>query len=123
MKLLSDSWFFNKERYDYLWDKVDEKSKKDLLRFCALAIARTWAYYKGCPKENREAYREPVLEMNAFAKQYIPMFGERQWPLILRLGVLFPHFNHSLSFDISWTLNTIRKRIQRAHCLTKRKQK
>lgn len=111
MNNLIGYWRSNKERYEFL-EKHDKKSSmKEQLRYCATAVARTWAYYYDCSLDERNTYNDTVLEMNAFTKQHIPLFGERDWRLSLRVGVWFPHYNNKLSFRMSWLINRVFKKI------------
>lgn len=112
MKNLVGYWLSPKERYEALWDQVDETSKRMLLRLCAMAVSRTWAYCYDCTAENRDAYRGVLREMNTFSKHNLPLFGDGGWSVQLRFGVFFPHFYHSLSFRMAWLINRLFKRIK-----------
>ena len=106
---LEGCWTSNMERYDYLKDRLDEDSYRDLLRTCAKAVARTWENYYGCDGKERQTLRESINEMRAFTKQNIPFFGYPQWGFIMRLRTLSIHSANPLSFGISYALNGIYK--------------
>lgn len=103
-------WLSAKEQYEFLWDRVDEISRMNLLRFCAMAVSRTWAYYCDCPKEDRQTYIGFIQEMNQFTRNRLPCFGYRAWNYRLRIGVFFPHFDNPVSFRIAWLINRMTKK-------------
>ena len=43
--------------------------------------------------------------MNAFVRNYFPLFGYIGWSIKLECGV--PHFYHSLSFLSAWAINRV----------------
>ena len=102
MKKMIDYWLGQREKYEYLSSKVDEKLTHTLLRLCAEVVASTWAHYYDCPSEDRTRYCDSIQQMNTFVKDYIPLFGENGWKLQLRVGILFPHFNNMISFRTAW---------------------
>ena len=105
-------WISNMERYDYLKDRLDVDSYRDLLRTCAEAVARTWENYYGCDKKERDALQKVIDEMRAFTKQSIPLFGYPQWSLITRMRTVIIHSANPLSFGISYALNGIYKAVR-----------
>lgn len=100
-------WYSHKERFDYLQSQVDDDIKEKLLRYCALAIARMWAYYYDFAPEERIICRNDIQEMNTFSRQYIPLFGSLKWPISLRTGAFLSHFQCNLSFRMAWALKRI----------------
>ena len=109
MKNLVGYWLSHRERYEALYDQVDEETKPELMRFLATAASRTWAYYLDCPVKERETNNVIISEMNFFTKQHLPMFGDRKWHSSLRICVFFPHFLNRLSFGIAWFINRINR--------------
>ena len=102
---LMDCWQSNKERKEALWNLVDKEEKQNIIRLCAVSIARSWAYFNDCTKKERDMYKTTIQEMNGFTCQYIPLFGLKNWSLALRFGILFPHFSNGISFRIAWSIN------------------
>ena len=105
MRNLTDYWFAHKERYERLKTRDEEMAKREI-RFCAFAIARTWAHYEDCRQEDRECLDKVVKDMNSFTIAKIPLLGYKEWKLRLRLGIFFPHFLHAASFRIAWLINS-----------------
>ncbi len=105
-------WLSNKERYEYLQNKVDEESRRILLQKCAVAICRMWSNYYNCKAEERIATQEIIEDMHVFACRNYPMLGERTWNLPMRLGILFPHFNSAMSLRMASILNRAYKMLR-----------
>ena len=105
MRNLTDFWLAHKERYERLKTKNEEMAKREI-RFCAFAIARTWAHYEDCRQEDKECLDKVVQEMNSFTRSKIPLLGYKGWKLRLRFGIFFPHFLHASSFRIAWLINS-----------------
>lgn len=113
-------WLSHKERFDALYNQVDENGKQILLQRCAVAAVRTWSYYNDCIADDREAYNDVICEMNAFVRQYFLLFGDKEWNLLLRAGIFFPHFYNVLSFRTAWMINHIRKGITSSGLINKK---
>lgn len=104
-------WLSVKEQYDFLWDKVDDVTRNNLLKFCAIAVSRTWTYYYDANAEKRKEHQDTIREMNHFTKRFLPFFGFNNWKKYLRVGVFFPHFLNPISFRIAWIINHLVKKI------------
>lgn len=111
MKNLVDYWSSCLERYEYLNERQDCDIDHYSLQSCAMAIARTWAYYYKCSEEERESLRQVIYDMLSFSRQHIPMFGYRDWTIGLRIGVLFTHSCAGVSLRMAWLTNIIWKKI------------
>ena len=107
MKNFTCYWRAHYERYISLWDQADQAERRALLRFCAKAACRAWAYYDDCTPEEKDACRETLREVHAFTKQNLPLFGSAGWRLRLRVASFFPHFYNGLSFRTAWMMNNI----------------
>lgn len=107
MNNLVGRWLSCKEQLDFLWNTVDEAARSILLRNCANAAGRMWAYYYDCTDEDRKRNKVFVREVNRFTKQHFPLFGDNKWPFRLRIGVLFPHFENVISFRIAKMINRL----------------
>ena len=107
IKNLTDCWISNLERKEALWDQVNNDGKKQLLRLCAISIARTWAYLCDCTKSDREKNTDTIQKMSIFTKSFIPLLGFSGWSTSLRVGIFFPHFMNCTSFRIAWLINRV----------------
>ena len=106
-KNLVDYWLAHHERYLVLKSIVGKEAEQDLFRCCACAAARAWAYYDECPLEDRNSSSDTLHKMNEFMRNNIPLFGCKEWNVILRIGCFFPHYYNALSFRMAWMLNRI----------------
>ena len=104
-KNLLDFWRVHKNRYDELKDRVDKDGKKELLKYCASAAARTWAYYLGCSQYEKRTMYLSIREMNRFINNHVPLFGYRYWKLKIRIGTFFPHYRNTISFVMAYCMN------------------
>lgn len=107
MKNLTGFWHSHMERYEFLANRFDEETNNTLIKACASTIARTWAYYCDCTKEDRNAFQEDIQAMHLFTKRQFPYFGNKSWGIALRVGIFFPHFLNLLSFRIAWIINRL----------------
>lgn len=101
LRNLENLWDACRERYEYLKDRIDEESNKILLRICAKAIVKTWIHYYDFSKKERSKKMDLFARMNQFTKQHFALFGTRGWNRNLRIGIVFPHFNNSVSFRLA----------------------
>lgn len=99
IKNLEDYWIAHKQRYEDLKDKADNKL---LLRSCASAISRCWVWYCGCEKNP-----EFVARLSSFTREHFQIFGDRTWPLYLRLCVFIARFNNPVSFYSAYVMNKV----------------
>lgn len=113
MRTLAGYWLAQRERYETLRDQADGASTRRLLRLCAVAVSRTWAYCRTCDAEERKAWGGVLREMHAFTRQYLPLLGDREWGPQLRFGVFFPHYYNTPSFWMAWLLNRAYLKIKR----------
>ena len=109
LKNLMGFWRSHNERYIFLKDQVDEETNQRLLKLCASAIARAWAYYYECTKEDKCDYDKDIQTMNAFTRNQFAYFGDKSWEITLRIGIFFPHFLNGLSFWVAWFINRLHK--------------
>lgn len=111
MKNLVGYWLSNLERYEYLKDRVAEEEKHILFTACIGAVARTWAFYLNCKREDRQAYSNEIIDMHNFIiNNNVPIFGYRDWNIKIRIGAFFPHFLNPVSFWCAALLFEIFKR-------------
>lgn len=109
MKNLTGFWHSHIERYEFLTNCVDDATNNMLIRACASAIARTWAYYCDCTKEDRNVFHEDIQAMHLFTKRQFPYFGDKSWGIALRIGIFFPHYLSMLSFRTAWIINRLHR--------------
>lgn len=107
IKNLLDFWLSHYERFNGLYDWVDEDGKKRLQLYCGSAAARTWAYYNDCKSEEKKAYYVMISKISTFINENIPLFGYADWDWKLRIGIIFPHYYNRISFHSSWVVNRI----------------
>lgn len=115
MKKMVDYWLAQREKYDYLSPQTDEKLIHVLIQLCAEVAASTWAHYYDCSDNERNLYQETIQEMYSFVVEHVPILGEREWGVKLRVGIFFPHFTNSVSFRSAWLLNRISSMIHLYH--------
>lgn len=99
-KNLVDDWLAHKQRYEDLKDCANSEVVTLLLRCCAYAIARVWAWNlkSNCPDEY-------LREMNEFARKNYPLFGYQSWSSSLRICFFLARFNNRVSFTLAYVLN------------------
>lgn len=101
---LIDYWNAHQQRYIDLKEIVDEEL---LLRCCATAIGRTWAWYL-----KTDARPSFVSEISKFARKHFSLCGFKAWPFYLRTSVLLARFNNRLSFSIAYVMNQIHRSLK-----------
>lgn len=99
---LVDYWKSHKDRYDNLVDLVDDETRIKLLRFCALAISRTWVWYIRCNESS-----EKITEMSGFAREKMHTAIIRGWPFSLRMCIYLAKHDRAWSFTIAYISNQI----------------
>lgn len=99
---LTDNWVAHKKRYEDLEDRVSEGAKRELLKYCAYAIARTWMWNS----QNTDS-SECTTEMAAFAREKYPIFGCPEWPVRLRISICLARSESRMSFQIAHLLYRI----------------
>ena len=109
-KNLVDNWIAHKQRYEDLKEIVGKETVNRLLMFCAYAIARTWAWYLKCERDS--VY---ISEMVSFVHNNYPVFGEKEWPLQLRISIFLSRFNNWCSFLIAYYFNQIYRSFKSKH--------
>jgi glycosyltransferase involved in cell wall biosynthesis len=111
LKNLDGYWRSHKERYEYLYNRLDQDSDRILKQYCAEASARIWSNYFDCRTKERIAAEPLIQEVNLFTKDHFPLLGENGWDIRLRAGTFFSHFNNVVSFGVAWMLDNIYKAI------------
>lgn len=100
-------WLSQYERYRFIENTVDEPIRLIQMKYCAEAIARTWSNYCDCKCTDSSCTY--LQEMSIFARDHLPLFGQKGWGIRLRLGVFFPHFYNGVSIRSAWFMNHIYK--------------
>lgn len=106
-KNLEDYWDAHKQRYEDLKDCVSCEVKALLLRNCAYAISRTWAWNL---KSNCSSVA--LKEMNEFVDKNYPFAGIQERPMSLRICLFLAQFNNQVSFTIAYLLNQMFRAIK-----------
>lgn len=109
MQNLIDCWDAIHDRYDtlILHGRVIQSPDFDyeLRKQCANAIGRTWRWFYGVSKEERDYGF--LRELNVFTTENYPLLGDKRWPLALRICILLAHSLNKLSLGTSFVLNCI----------------
>ena len=109
MQNLIDYWNAINERYEFLRSLYRDTQPSDfeyeLRKQCANAIARTWRWFYGVP-ENRRDYGF-LKELNSFAVQNYSLFGDKKWPLALRVSIFLAHSMSTASLGLAYALNYV----------------
>jgi len=111
MRNLIGHWVSDKERYEFLYNKVCIDLQSILLCICSRSIVTTWMYYYDCAGEERKRHKDSLIEMNRFSKSNIPLFGEKGWSWKHRICVCLTHFNNRISLRVAWIMKWIGKRV------------
>ena len=106
-KKLKDYWIANKCRYEEFKGRVDEGCTDELLKYCAYAIARVWAWYL-------RSERDPKLitEISAFTHETYPVFECKEWPISLRIFAFLSRLDNRVSFTIAYMGNQLYRHIK-----------
>ena len=114
LKNIMDRWLAVRERYEYCAshpvfakDKVLRDSCK---RDCIDLAKRLWRMYYGQSCKERKFFRTQYIEISKFVKNNMPLFGEKRWPLILRVGSFLAHSATGPSFAAAYVLSKLRQR-------------
>lgn len=104
LKNLLDQWRAARERYDALAERYPGMQTA-CLRDCALAISRTWAWYKDTERTaNRMNYIE-LSEMQEFAKKHQNEIFKAPMPLYIKFGALMARHNLLYSLILASFIN------------------
>ena len=87
-----------------MYPQVDKECKMILLKNCAEAATRTWAFFYDCPIKDRELHVDTIREIHNFVRLNFPVFGMPGWDWQLRIGIVFPHYYNKLSLGLSWMI-------------------
>ncbi len=107
MQNLIDYWNAIHERYEFLMaffgDTQSADFEYELRKQCANAIARTWKWFYGVPKNKRDY--DFLEELNAFTVQNFPKRGEKDWPLRLKVYIYLAHSKSAVSLGFAYVTN------------------
>ncbi len=109
-KSLVDYWSAHRERYEDLKDMVGREARDELLKYCAYSVARTWAW---CIHNGDNT--EYTDEMTAFVRKMFPVFGDKAWPMQLRVSIFLARNNKRLSLAAAYYFNQLYRRIKPKH--------
>ena len=117
-KHLTDFWLAHKERYDFFLKsrlfENDRAVSDQLLRWCAVAIARNWRFAYGCKNQDKSFYQPYLKEMRAFSRQNLPWFGKKGWTLFLKLSCFMSKFNNPFIFAVLYFINQLYRKVNPA---------
>ncbi len=114
MERLIDFWDASRERY--LFFENNEKFNNDaefmdaLLLHCAGVISTVWmnAYATGQWKD----YIARLREMSAFAREEKLAVGKRNWPVMVRYGVIMSRSVNGISLFLAYCGNRVRQKLK-----------
>ncbi len=106
-KNLEDYWNAHKQRYEDLKDCVSCEVKELLLKNCAYAISRTWAWNL---KSNCSSLT--LKEMSEFVGKNYPFAEVQERPMSLRICLFLAQFNNQVTFTIAYILNQMHRAIK-----------
>ena len=119
LKMLTDLWTANRDKYFHIRDTVvpaaDPKSGRELLSLqlknCANAILRNWAWRWKQQSAGEDGQAAVVREMRDFSRENIPLTGRRTWPLRLRMFVFLTRHDRPFAFFAVYCLNIVRRKL------------
>lgn len=103
MQNLIDYWDAIHQRCEALKIRCADGEVLELEKQCASAIARTWRWFNGVSKSQRNYHF--LDELNSFTIQNYPLLGKKEWPLSLRIYILLAHYNNAVSLKFAYVLN------------------
>ena len=104
---LIDYWLSYRQRYEDLKGHISKDAEAQLLKECASAIARTWVWYlKSTP------FPAYINEMSGFARDHFSLFGEKGWPVYLRICAFLARFRNKASYATAYGLNQLYRRLK-----------
>lgn len=107
MTNLIDYWNANHERCNFLRSEYENRKdtvfEYELEKQCAYAIARTWRWFYGVPRKERNYVY--LSELNSYASKNYGLFGDRRWPLYLRMSIFLAHYANGISLGLSYAVN------------------
>ena len=95
---------------DAQWEQV----RRNQLRCCAFTAGKNWLYWLEYPKEQRKKHRGDLLEMSRFVRENIPLFGEKDWELSLRICTFLTRYPGKLSLWLAHCVNILTAGRQKA---------
>ena len=119
---LVNRWLVAVDRYEGLSDKPRalmtdaqwEQVRRNQLRCCAFTAGKNWLYWLEYPKEQRKKHRGDLLEMSRFVRANIPLFGEKDWELSLRICTFLTRYPGKLSLWLAHCVNILTAGRQKA---------
>ena len=103
-------------RYTYIKENEPGlffEKQNELLQYIATSISRTWRWWYGCNKKNRQLYADRIEVLRQFAREKTEPFPHESWPLHLRFTLHFVKYNNTAVFMFLYYLTNIYKRMER----------
>ena len=109
MKNFMNYWSAYYERYTFL-KEISEISKNqevvdEMERGLASVAVNIWRRVFIIPKKQRDYVF--LQEVSVFVQKAFPMFGKRDWNILLRIGVFFSRYPNVFSFITLYIPNNI----------------
>ena len=75
------------------------------LQYSAQGISKVWRWWHGCSKTDKKVNKEKIEELKRFSRAHFPFFGDRSWPMHLRVAAPFLRSSSPLSFACLYYIN------------------
>ena len=102
------------EAKDLMTEAQWEKVRENQLRNCVFIAGKNWLHWLGYPKEEREKHREDLREMSRFVQANLPVFGDPEWELPLRICSFLIRYPNKVSLLLARGLNLLTSGRKRA---------
>jgi glycosyltransferase involved in cell wall biosynthesis len=104
-----DHWTAVYHRYLYLSSLQFLKNDHELIdcleKQVASAAIKTWVWTLRISKGQRDY--DFLQKISFFVKNRFPVFGRKEWPFFLRIGILFPRYANDFSFFVLHLITNI----------------
>jgi glycosyltransferase involved in cell wall biosynthesis len=112
---LVNRWRVALDRYNGLWgqpkalmtDAQWNQVRKNQLRSCVFIAGKNMIYWLEYPKDQREKLHDKLQEMSRFVRKNIPLFGQDDWELPLRLCSFLLRYPNKISYLIAHGVNVL----------------
>lgn len=109
MKDLKEKWNAYHEKLETIMGlpefSNDNDIKNELNTQSADVAAKTWRWVYTIPKKERDY--DHLKKISSYAKHNFPVFGEKNWPVSLRICSFFVRFPNDISFFILYWINQL----------------
>lgn len=107
LKSILDFWKVHRDRFSWCINMVTDTGKQGLRKSCAYVVSRAWVWHNSLSKQEQAEAYPYYKEMQAFVLEHYDPFGDRDWPLPLRIGVFLARYRSRISFASVFCLRQI----------------